>query len=185
MDNGASNYRRYLDGDDEGLTEIIREYKDSLLLFINGYVKNIFVAEDLTEETFFKLAIKKPHFLGRSSFRTWLFAIARNVAVDYLRKNSKIAPEPVDECGELSAEERSIEEEILKKEQKIILHKAMRNLKSEYFQVLYLTYFENFSNAETASVMKKNKRQIENLVYRAKQALKAELEKEGFKYEEL
>ena len=53
MDNGASNYRRYLDGDDEGLTEIIREYKDSLLLFINGYVKNIFVADDLTEETFF------------------------------------------------------------------------------------------------------------------------------------
>ncbi len=185
MDNGASSYRRYLDGDDTGLTEIIREYKDGLLLFINGYVKNIFVAEDLMEETFFKLATKKPHFFGRSSFKTWLFAIARNVAVDYLRKNSKIASESVDEHNELSAEERSIEEEFLIKEQKIRLHKAMRNLKSEYYQVLYLTYFENFSNAEAASVMKKNKRQIENLVYRAKRALKAELEKEGFKYEEL
>ena len=61
----------------------------------------------------------------------------------------------------------------------------MKNLNSEYYQVLYLVYFENFSNAEISIIMKKNKRQIENLIYRAKKALKAELEKEGFEYEEL
>ncbi len=61
----------------------------------------------------------------------------------------------------------------------------MKKLNPDYFQVLYLVYFENFSNTETAAIMKKNKRQIENLIYRAKQALKSELEKEGFEYEEL
>ncbi len=185
MDIGASSYRRYLDGDDTGLTEIIKEYKDGLTLYINGYVNNIFVAEELMEETFFKLATKRPHFFGRSSFKTWLFAMARNVAVDYLRRNSKTDPTSIDECRNLSVEELNVEKEYLIKEQKIILHRAMRRLKSEYFQILYLVYFEGFTNIEAATIMKKNKRQIENLIYRAKKTLKSELEKEGFEYEKL
>ena len=64
MDIGASSYRRYLDGDDTGLVEIIKENKDGLTLYINGYVNDIFVAEDLMEETFFKLATKRPRFFG-------------------------------------------------------------------------------------------------------------------------
>ena len=41
MDNGASSYRRFLDGDDNGITEIVENYKDGLILYLNGYVKNI------------------------------------------------------------------------------------------------------------------------------------------------
>ena len=48
MDIGESSYRRYLDGDDTGLTDIIRYYKDGLTLYINTYVKNIFVAEEFS-----------------------------------------------------------------------------------------------------------------------------------------
>jgi len=48
-----------------------------------------------------------------------------------------------------------------------------------------LIYFEGLSNADTASIMRKNARQMKNLVYRAKSALKSELDKEGFVYEEL
>ncbi|MDE6657892.1 MAG: RNA polymerase subunit sigma-24, partial [Oscillospiraceae bacterium] len=60
-----------------------------------------------------------------------------------------------------------------------------RKLKSEYQQVLYLSYFEDFSNAETAKIMHKTKRQIENLLYNARKSLKLELEKDGFHYEKL
>ncbi len=185
MDNGASSYRRYLGGDDTGIVEIIKEYKDGLTLYLNSYVNNIFIAEDLMEETFFRLATKRPHFYGKCTFKTWLFAIARNIAIDYLRHNSKIASVSVDEYSNYFAEETNVEKEYLINEQKIILHRTMRKLKSEYFQVLYLTYFEDFSNDETAKIMRKNKRQIENLIYRAKKTLKSELEKEGFEYEEL
>lgn len=185
MDIGASSYRRYLDGDDTGLTEIIRDYKDGLTLYINTYVKNIFTAEELMEETFFKLAVKKPRFSGKSSFKTWLYTIARNVTVDYLRKNSKFSDLPIEDVSNYIAEETNVEIEHLKKEQKILLHRTMRKLKEEYFQVLYLVYFEDFSNEEAAKIMKKNKRQIENLIYRARNTLKTELEKEGFEYENL
>ena len=65
MDNGASSYRRFLDGDDKGIAEIVGDYKDGLILYLNVYVNNIFIAEELTEDTFFRLITKKPRFSGK------------------------------------------------------------------------------------------------------------------------
>ena len=70
-------------------------------------------------------------------------------------------------------------------ERKIVVHKAISSLKTEYRQVLWLCFFEELSNEEVAQIMGKSKRQIENLVYRAKQTLKSVLDKEGFEYEKL
>ena len=81
-------------------------------------------------------------------------------------------------------EELTVEQQYLIKEQKIALYNAIKKLSLGYRQVLFLTFFEEFSNAQAAAVMKKNNRQIENLIYRAKQSLKKHLEKEGFVYEE-
>lgn len=184
MDNGEISYRRYIAGDDNGFVEIVRDYKDGLLLYLNGITGNVSLAEELMEETFFKLAIKKPVFRGKSSFKTWLYSIGRNAAIDGLRKNSKISFMPIDDYTDI-ADEQNIETEYLKEEQKIILHKTLHNLKSDYRQVLYLTYFEDFTIDEAAVIMKKNKKQINNLLYRAKQSLKNELEKGGFVYERL
>ena len=182
MDNGASSYRRFLAGDDDGLVEIIRDYKDGLMLYLNSFVRNIDTAEDLAEETFVKIVIKKPKYNGKSSFKTWLYAIGRNVALDYLRLNQKndLQAEVIQ-----NADEESLEKAYIIKENKIILHHAIKKLKPEYRQVLWLTYFEDFSNKETAKVMKKSVHSIETLIYRARNALKTELEKEGFTYEDL
>ena len=185
MDNGAGSYRRFLDGDDEAFVEIIRDYKDGLILYLNGYVSNIFVAEELMEETFVKLVTKKPKYTAKYTFKTWLYTIGRHVAVDYLRHRKKMADTPVEELENCLTEEEGLERAYLKEEQKIALHRAMRSLKAEYRQVLYLTYFDGFSNAEAAQAMDKSVRQIENLLYRAKQSLKSQLEKENFVYEEL
>ncbi|MBD5088278.1 MAG: RNA polymerase sigma factor [Clostridiales bacterium] len=185
MDNGASSYRRFLDGDDSGIVEIVRDYKDGLILYLNGYVNNIFIAEELTEDTFFKLMVKKPGFLPKYSFKTWLYTIGRNVALDYIRKRKKIATDTIENYEFLAKEEDTLLQEYLREEQKQMIHKALEKLKSEYKEVLQLTYFEGFTNAETAKIMKKSKRQVEMLVYRAKKSLKTELLKEGFGYEEL
>ena len=183
MDNGAGSYRRFLAGDREGLHEIICEYRVGLMLYLNSFVQNIYTVEDLTEETFTELAIKKPRFSGRSSFKTWLYAIGRNVSVKYLRKHAKLDVVPL-ESQDHFTDEKNIEDEYLKSEQKQFLHQTLHNLKPEYRQVLYLAYFEGFSNKETAVIMKKSKRQIENLLYNAKASLKNELERRGFEYEE-
>ena len=185
MDNGASSYRRFLDGDDEGIVEIIRDYKDGLILYLNGFTENIGVAEELMEDTFVKLVTKRPRFKGQSSFKTWLYAIGRNVAMDHLRYSAKLSGMSGEELERLAGETESLERTYLRTERKILLHQALGRLKPEYRQVLHLVYLEGFHNADAAKVMHKSKRQIENLVYRAKQSLKSELEKEGFAYEEL
>ncbi len=183
MDNGSSSYSRFLAGDREGLRDIICEYREGLILYLNSFVQNIHTAEDLAEDTFTELAIKKPKFSGKSSFKTWIYAIGRNISAKYLRKHTKINVVPL-ESQEYFADEENIERDYLKSEQKQIVHQALRNLKVDYRQVLYLTFFEGFSNEEAAIIMKKSRKQIENLLYSAKVSLKTYLERSGFEYEE-
>lgn len=183
MDNGESSYRRFLSGDDEGLIEIIRDYKDGLIFFLNGFTRDINTAEELCEDAFVKLAVNRPSFEGRSSFKTFLYKIARNIALDWMKKQKRHIHIPIDEAGEIDSGERSLEETYLREEQRIAVHRALDKLKPDYRQVLWLTYFEELSNKETAAVMRKTVHGIETLVYRARIALKKQLEKEGFVYE--
>ena len=79
----------------------------------------------------------------------------------------------------------SLEQTYLREEQKLELNRALAQLPDEYRHVLWLSFFEDFSNQEIAAVTHKNERQVRNLLYRAKQSLKSILEKEGFVYEDL
>ena len=185
MDNGASSYRRFLEGDDDGIVEIIKDHKDGLMLYLNSFVQNIHLAEDLTEDTFVKLISRRPRFSGKSTFKTWLYSIGRNVALDFLRQNAKLPAVSAEEAVTLIADEADVTRNYLRTERKLQVHAAMKQLNKEYRQVLVLVYFEDFQNEQVASIMGKSKKQIENLVYRAKLSLKSELEKEGFVYEDL
>ena len=185
MENGAGSYRRFLDGDDKGLAELVEEYKDGLILFLNGYVNNIVLAEELTEETFFRLITRRPRYSGKSTFKSWLYAIGRNVAVDFVRRNTRLLTVPDEEMEIYAAEEQTLEQEYLKEERKRMVHRALSGLAADYRTVLWLIFFEGFSNKEAAIALKKSDRQIRNLLYRAKQSLRSNLEKEGFMYEEL
>ena len=177
----ADCYHAFLNGDDNAFVEIIRAYQNGLLLYLNRFVSNLTAAEDLTEDTFVKLVTKKPRFSGRSSFKTWLYAIGRNTAVDHLRKTSREMPLPED----MTDEELSLERSYLQEERKRQLYAALRQLKPEYGQILWLVYFEDFSIAGAAKVMKKSLHATEMLATRARKALKEELTREGFTYEGL
>lgn len=179
--NGSYNYYRFLQGDEDGLVEIIREYKDGLIFYLNTFTNDIFVAEELAMDTFVKIGIKKLKDKKYASFKTWLYTIGKNTAIDYLRKNSK-KNIPLDDKNIFS---ESILETILKDERKIIIHKAMNNLKMEYKQVLWLAYFEKFSNKEISIIMNKKVHNVETFLYRAKKSLKKELEMEEYFYENL
>lgn len=185
MDMGADQYRRYLHGDDNGLAELIREHMDGLTLYLNGIVRNIYVAEDLTEETFVKLATKKPGFSGRSSFKTWLYAIGRNIALDHIKKETRHGCYATDITPQQLQDEEDLEAAYLREDRNLTVRRVLRRLKPEYRQVLWLIYFEGFSSKEAAAVMKKSTHNIETLAYRARQALRTKLNEEGFVYEEL
>lgn len=185
MNTGAESYRRFLKGDNSGLAEIIKEYKDGLVFYVNGMVGNIRTAEELTEDTFVKLGTRKPKYnASNASFKTWLYTIARNTALDYMRKCARNSDVSIDDCHFL-ADEENLERSYILEERKITVHRAIKRLAPQYRQILWLVYFENFSIKEAAEVMKKSVHSTETLVYRARLALKSELEKEDFVYEEL
>lgn len=183
MENITGSYLRFLAGDNSGLTEVIAAYKDGLVLYLTGFVGNIAIAEELTEETFVKLVLKRPSFYQNSAFKTWIYSIARNTAIDYLRRNRR-ADIPLEEAPQL-ADEANLERTYIQQEKKIFLHRCMKQLKPEYRQVLWLAYFEEFSYREIARILRKTTHSVETLAYRARLALKSILIKEGFEYEEL
>lgn len=185
MDNGASSYRRFLDGDEEGMVEIVRDYKDGLILYLHSFVGDLHLAEELAEDAFVKLGTRRPRDRGKAAFKTWLYTIGRNLAIDHLRRNSRNPGVSLETLPEITGEEMDLEAACIREEGKITLHRAMGRLKPEYRQILWLIYFENFSCKEAAVVMRKTVHGIETLAYRARQALKAQLEKEGFMYEGL
>ena len=91
MDNGESSYRRFLAGDNEGLREIICSYRAGLILYLNSFVQNVHTSEELTEDVFLELIIKRPKFSGKCSFKTWLYAIGRNLTAKHLAETDSIA----------------------------------------------------------------------------------------------
>ena len=116
MDNGASSYRRFRDnGDQSALVEIIRDYKDGLILYLTSIVGNVQTAEDLAEDTFVLIGTKKPKDKGKSSFKTWLYTIGRNVAIDYLRKHSKHIKVSIEDNAELVSDEDAKKQNLSKK----------------------------------------------------------------------
>ena len=83
------------------------------------------------------------------------------------------------------AAEEDLEQLYIREEQKILVHRALFRLPADYRTVLWLVFFEGFSNREVSVALKKSDRQVKNLLYRAKQSLKTTLKKEGFVYEDL
>ena len=137
--------------------------------------------------SFFAIIIlytKKPKFKGEGAFKTWLYSIGRHLALDHRRRIKRVFEVPLEEASDISDEE-SIEKNYIADEERIKLRRTINKLKPEYSQVLYLIYFEGFDNDGTAKIMDKSKRQVVDLLYRAKAALKKQLEKEGYNYDRL
>lgn len=186
MDRGAECYRRFREnGDESGLVELIRAYKDGLIFFLSGIIGDLRAAEELAEDCFVLLGTKKPKDKGRGSFKTWLYAIGRNLARDYLRQQKRKRAVPLEDAPEPADEEAELERAYLREERKIAVHRAMGRLKPDYRQVLWLLYFEDMSHKEAAAVMGRTAHATETLAYRARAALKQELEKEGIVDENL
>lgn len=193
-------YMRFLGkGDKEALRTLYETYRDGLTLFLCGLVGNLDDAEELMMDTFAILASGTARYAAKkdASFKTWLYAIAKNQARMHLRKHREI-PLDLQEDNELSeapvagelpqkAQAQSVSQQtaaaadqpelaLLEGERNAALWGAMKLLPPDYAQVLYLTYFENMSTNEIGTVMKKTVKQIYNLSARAKTALKEALE---------
>ncbi|MBQ0011515.1 MAG: sigma-70 family RNA polymerase sigma factor [Clostridiales bacterium] len=172
-------YSRYLTEHNESDFRVLLErHKDSLLLFLMSFVHNEDDAEELMLDTYAEVAASSS-FRGRSSFKTWLFAIGKKKALMQLRKH-KWFFSIEDDQAEIPSSPPSVELDILKEERNRHLYEALNKLNQEYRQVLILLYFEEMSHEEVERVMGKSRKQVYNLAERSRKALKEELERIGY-----
>lgn len=185
MESGASSYHRFQNGDQTGLVDLVRLYRDSLLLFINGYVKNMAAAEDILEDVFADLIVKQRRLKDDGAIRAYLFQCGRNRALNVLKRQGRYPQIAIQDVEYELAEEETLEHMVFQQEQRRQLHRAMGELHPQYRETLYLLYFEEMSYEAAGTVLKKSSRQIKDLAYRARKSLRAILEREGFQYEDI
>ena len=119
MGNGESSYRRYLNGDDSAFSEVIDIYRESLIFFINRYVHNLSLAEEIAEDCFVALVVYPKRYSFKNSLKTYLFTIARNKAIDALRRQKHISHVPDEALDTISEEYEQFEKEIFKNEPQV------------------------------------------------------------------
>jgi RNA polymerase sigma factor (sigma-70 family) len=176
VDQGMKCYERYLSGDETGLNDLVELYGDHLMMFINGYVRNLSTAEDLMEDVFVELLIDKNRFRGGSRFRTWLFQIGKNKALNYLKRENRYRMVDVEAVEADLAHEARIVEALFQDDQKRVLHTALGRIRRNYAQALYLIYFEEMTYAQAAEVLGQTVKQVDNMVSRGKKQLRIEME---------
>lgn len=177
MDNGACSYRRYLDGDDSAFDEIVTELFEKLVFFVDGYVHDLSMAEDIAVDAFTQLILHKHRYNFSVTLKTYLFMIGRSRALNVLKHRRRFSVVSLD--AEIPADRQSLEEHFLADEEKRRLHAAIADLPGDMRAAIHLVYFEELSYEEAAKVLKKNRKQIDNLLYRAKRELRTILTKDG------
>ncbi|MBQ8765447.1 MAG: sigma-70 family RNA polymerase sigma factor [Clostridia bacterium] len=179
MDNGASSYRRYLDGDESAFDEVLKMYRDSLTFFINRYVQDMATAEDIAIDVFTDLIIHKHRYNFKTQLKTYLFMIGRCRALDYIKHRNKFVMVEWTSAETELINDTTPEDSVLADERKRVINSALEKLPEDMKVVIHLIYFEELSYAEAAKIMKKSRKQVDNLLYRAKSLLKSIIGKEG------
>ena len=105
--------------------------------------------------------------------------LGRSRALNYLKHRKIICFEELAEADQIVADKETLEEIVLADERKRMINQALCSLPDEMRIVIHLIYFEDLSYDEAAGIMKKNRKQIDNLLYRAKKELRIILGKDG------
>ena len=148
---------KYLKGDEKSLEILIQNYLKPVYSFVYRYVGNAGDAEDITQEVFVKTWRHLKKFDQEKSFKTWIFSIAKNTSLDFLKKRKAVPfSEFENNKGENMFTETLIDpsplpQEILERQDvSQLLNRLMEKLSPNYRMVLFLRYNDHFTFREIA-----------------------------------
>lgn len=166
---------RALRGESRAYTELLSRYRDSVYYVMLRMVNNPSDAEDLTIEAFGKAFHNLSRYTPTHAFSTWLFRIATNNCIDFMRRKSQ-SPRPFDhEEGEedemeatVAADTRLPDEVMIDRETAATLHGIVKSLKPRYRRLIELRYFEDYSYEEIAAELSLPIGTVKARLFRAK-----------------
>lgn len=147
-------------GDQRAYATLMNNYRDSLYFMLLKMTNNASDADDLTIEAFGKAFKKLEQYTPDYAFSTWLFKIASNNCIDFMRKKKKrtfsMDSSPDGEEGNdltnyLPSDGPDPEEWAMKKEKMALMREVVEKLKPHYRQLIELRYFKEYSYEEIAA----------------------------------
>ncbi len=151
--------------------EIYAKYFKEVYKFVLTICRNQVLAEEITQETFFKALKNIDSFKGNCKIGTWLCQIAKNAYWDYSKKHNLKADYPLENI----ISEEDIECRFADKETAYELHKLLHKLSEPYKEVFHLRTFGELSFSQIAALFGKTESWARVTYYRAKVMIKEEL----------
>ena len=178
MDEDKELYKKFLEGEKDALNDLIIKYRTEIIYFIQNFISDYHLAEDVSQEVFVYLLQHKDVYNFQYSFKTYLYTIAKSRAINSIKSRKRI--EFIDDNQDkIFAEIKDVEEEVCQNDESAMVRKAIKKLKKQYQLVIYLVDLKDFSYAETGLVMGKSVNQIKAMIHNARKRLKEILENEG------
>ena len=163
----------------EQVAQFVRDYSDTLIRYAFCIVGDSAAAEEVVLRAITTFVYRNADSaLGKA----YLYRIVRNRAIDYVRTHRRLVP--LCDVEQVLSTGCCVEQQAIQRERYQTLYTCLARLNVDYRHVLYLQ-LEGFDVADTCRIMGKNTKQVYNLLARAKVALKEQLLKEGFDYEDL
>ncbi len=156
------------------LDEVYRQYARTVYRFLLAKTGSADLAEELTQETFYKAVGSIEKYDGSCHISTWLCAIGKNVLLNYRRKHRQ-AMFSMDDVPELSGS--SAEDCVLERMGQEMVFTAIHNIPEPGREILYLRLLGGMSFREIGSILGKSENYARVYFYRAKQILIEELKK--------
>ena len=167
------------------IEKLYREYFTPVYRCTLSLVHDPDMAEEITQETFFRALKKINNYRGEASLKVWLCQIARNLSFDSLKKQSKITTltkhDDDEAVGyELTAgSESNPEEQLLRKQTAMKIHRILHDLKEPYKEVFQLRTFGDLSFAEIGELFSKSESWARVTYYRSRMMIKEELDEDS------
>jgi len=150
--------KQYRQGDENSLRMLINRHQSKLFSYLLFLVKDRPLAEDIFQDAFVKIikTLKKGKYTEEGKFYQWIVRIARNLVIDYYRKNNKMPTvgdsEEYDMMGNLPLFEENREQGIIREETEEKVRLLIYNLPHEQKEVLILRHYANLSFKEIAAI---------------------------------
>ncbi len=165
-------------GNEKAFASLMNRYRDSIYYMLLKMVNNPYDAEDLTIEAFGKAFHNIESYTPRFAFSTWLFKIATNNCVDFIRKK-RVSPTPLDHLQEsLDNVTVNIQSDLPDPEESLINHQKIAalkdivsQLKPRYKALIELRYYKEYSYEEISSELNLPIGTVKAQLYRAKTLL--------------
>jgi RNA polymerase sigma-70 factor, ECF subfamily len=171
------------DARDRAILTWYEEYNEPIFKFIFMMIQDYQHAEDLRHETFLKAYEHYDSYKGSAKPKTWLYSIAHNVTIDFIKKRKPILL--FKEAFSLKKDENPLPDEMVEiKERSIELYKALGAIKDSYREVIILRKIKEFTIEETAEILGWSESKVKSTLFRAIQVLEKKLLKEGYMHEE-